>query len=168
MKRECDRERKVRLVTTQVHSPAWTTTRRGFRRHSPSDARHASSDVVVWIHRREAELSPTQHNYDDTEHACGRQRDKRHRACCDRQTTTSESVLAQVSLVGRRTVERHLASRHKIVMLSKIKAITSMAVNQTKGKGKYRQQLRERESDNTHTHTHTHTHTLIVCFRSRS
>ena len=135
MKRECERERKVRLVTTQVHSPAWTTTRRGFRRHSPSDARHASSDVVVWIHRREAELSPTQHNYDDTEHACGRQRDKRHRACCDRQTTTSESVLAQVSLVGRRVVERHLSIKHKIVTLSKINATTSTALSSNKRQG---------------------------------
>ena len=135
MKRECERERKVRLVTTQVHSPAWTTTRRGFRRHSPSDARHASSDVVVWIHRREAELSPTQHNYDDTEHACGRQRDKRHRACCDRQTTTSESVLAQVSLVGRRVVERHLSIKQKIVTLSKINATTSTALSSNKRQG---------------------------------
>jgi hypothetical protein len=67
----------VIIVTTQVHLPAWTT-RRGFRHHSPSDARHASSDLVVWIHWSEAELSPTQRNYDDTEHTCGRQRDKRH------------------------------------------------------------------------------------------
>ena len=60
MKRECERERKVRLVTTQVHAPAWTTTRRGFRRHSPSDARHASSEVLFWI--TGGKLNYHQHN----------------------------------------------------------------------------------------------------------